>query len=155
MDEGAGAGAWTCARATAWNSQHWVREGAWQIEGVSHRPSAQQRARKFVADSHGNRRFCRSMNDSPQLHARSRVATRPPRRGSIASSAQNGRYDFRLPRQAGSPAVSVISSKMAGVSCTRIPSRTSRVKNDRAKILAIITTGDWQLVSEKCAPSSK
>lgn len=43
---GAGAGAWTCAWATAWNSQHWLREGAWRIEGVSHRPSAQQRARK-------------------------------------------------------------------------------------------------------------
>lgn len=46
--EGEGAGAWTCARATSWNSQHWLREGAWRIEGVSHRPSAQQRARKFA-----------------------------------------------------------------------------------------------------------
>ncbi|KYM78097.1 hypothetical protein ALC53_11565 [Atta colombica] len=42
--ESEGAGAWTCARATAWNSQHWLREGAWWIEGVSHRPSAQRRA---------------------------------------------------------------------------------------------------------------
>ncbi|KYN12928.1 hypothetical protein ALC57_14993, partial [Trachymyrmex cornetzi] len=42
--EGEGEGAWTCARATAWNSQHWLREGAWWIEGVSHRPSAQRRA---------------------------------------------------------------------------------------------------------------
>ncbi|XP_018341430.1 PREDICTED: uncharacterized protein LOC108747988 [Trachymyrmex septentrionalis] len=46
--EGEGAGAWTCARATAWNSQHWLREGAWWIEGVSHRPSAQRRAHRWL-----------------------------------------------------------------------------------------------------------
>lgn len=63
-----GAGAWTCALARVWNSQHWTREGAWRIEGISHGPSAQRRARKFaeriviaVVDWF--------MNDSLQLHA--------------------------------------------------------------------------------------
>ncbi|KYN05312.1 Calmodulin [Cyphomyrmex costatus] len=48
--EGAGAGIRGPARERpAWNSQHWLREGAWWLEGVSHRPSAQRRAHSLIA----------------------------------------------------------------------------------------------------------
>lgn len=72
--EGEGAGAWTCARATAWNSQHWLREGAWWFEGVSHGPFTQRRARKFAERT--VIAIVYEWNDSLQSHACSRVVTR-------------------------------------------------------------------------------
>ena len=123
--ESEGAGAWTCARATAWNSQHWLREGAWWIEGVSHRPSAQRRARKLAERT--VIAIVYEWNDSLQSHACSCVATRrnamwrTPRRSDHTSGNIDGATmtkGFRFhggSRPRSPPAVSVISSKMAGI----------------------------------------
>lgn len=99
---GEGAGAWTCARATAWNSQHWLREGAWWIEGFSHRPFAQRRARKFAERT--VIAIVYEWNDSLQSHACSSVATRCDaiRRASRLFDYTPGNADddgFPLPRQ--------------------------------------------------------
>ena len=84
--EGEGAGAWTCARATAWNSQHWLREGAWWIEGVSHRPSAQRRARK-LAERTVIAIVCVSMNEMTRCN---RTLTRASRRDATRCDAPRG-----------------------------------------------------------------
>jgi len=110
-DESEGAGAWTCARATAWNSQHWLREGAWWIEGVSHRPSAQRRARKLAERT--VIAIVYEWNDSLQSHACSCVATRrnamrrAPRRSDRTSGNIEG---FPLPRR-------IAAAKSAGGFC--------------------------------------
>lgn len=124
--EGEGAGAWTCARATAWNSQHWLREGAWWIEGVSHRPFAQRRARKF-AERSTVIAIVYEWNDSLQSHACPSAATRRDamRRASrrfdyyTPGNVEDDGFRFRdgpRPRSSPNPpAISVISSKMAGI----------------------------------------